>query len=296
MNKLLKRQLKKYWKGDGIPKELEPLLNSISLSYDHFEKDRQLIERSMEISSEELREALTEAEEYNKTLEEFAYIVAHDLRTPVRTIVSFNQLILKKFGKELPDEATEYFEYVITASKNMNDMFNGLLEYVILGNKENEFERVDMNEVSNLAATLLKQDINQRNTLLLIEESLPHVNGNKEQLTTLLMNLIGNALKHSNVVVPVIKIAHSTTEKGNHIFSVTDNGPGVAPKYADKIFRLFHQLIPNKKEGAGIGLALCKGIVEKHKGNIWLDSEYTDGARFYFSIPLHQKEELVPEI
>lgn len=291
INKLLLRQIRKNYSGEITP-ELIKLFTSINQSYQHYENDRILLDRAMEISNIELEEANEKLkiqsralEDKNKTLEEFIYALAHDLKTPIRSIVSFNGIILKRYASTLDDSVKEYLDYSMNSATHMNDLLTDLLDYASLSNKDGlEKTKVKLGDLVEMAKNYLKSEIDSKGADIRMTSSID-IYANKNQLTRVFTNLIGNAInyqkEHEN---PVIQI-EAREEKKNFLISIADNGIGIKKEYENKIFEAFSRLNPNSSKGTGIGLAICKKIVEQHQGEIWLDTQYSQGAKFMLSIP-----------
>lgn len=219
----------------------------------------------------------------NKELERFAYVASHDLQEPLRMVTNFTQLLSKQYGDKLDANAKEYIYYAVDGAKRMYDLINGLLDYSRIHTKGKEFKLVDLN-------TILKDTI--ENLSLIIEErkteiksdNLPTVLADESQMVQLFQNLIANSIKFSRET-PMITIS-SKSEKNHHKISFSDRGIGIDPQYFERIFQIFQRLHHrNEFQGTGIGLAICKRIVERHGGNIWVESEPGKGSTFHFTIP-----------
>jgi PAS domain S-box-containing protein len=238
----------------------------------------------MKQAEKKLKETLIELERSNKDLEQFAYVASHDLQEPLRVIASFCQLLEQKYKDQLDDKAQEYIAYAVDGSKRMQTMVDDLLSYAKVGRKS-EKTSVNLNKVLQTILMDLAISIEKSHAKIIIPE-LPSVWANQTQMAQLFQNLLNNALKFRGAKDPVVEI--SVNKKGEYWeFVVSDNGIGIAEQYFDKIFIIFKQL--NSKRvysGNGIGLALCKKIVESHGGQIWLTSEVDKGASFYFTLPV----------
>jgi PAS domain S-box-containing protein len=219
----------------------------------------------------------------NIELENFAYVASHDLQEPLRMVSSFTQLLEMKYKDKLDNEALEYIHFAIDGSKRMYDLINGLLAYSRIHTKGKEFDRVDLNIVMENAIKFLTLKIQERNAIIK-SDALPIVKGDYSQLIQLFQNLITNGIKFNNKKIPRINISVKS-ENDHYLISFKDNGIGIDPQYFDRIFRMFQRLLPKDQyEGTGIGLAICKRIVERHGGNIWVESESGKGSTFYFTI------------
>ena len=219
----------------------------------------------------------------NKALEQFAYVASHDLQEPLRTVSCFTQLLSKKYNNVLDDTAQEYVQYSVDGAERMYDMINALLAYSKVQTHGKEFRLVDMNLIMNLVMKNLSVQIKNRDASVTFDR-LPGLLADENQMVQLLQNLVSNAVKFGRRL-PQVHIS-CKEEPGFHIFSVSDNGIGIEPQYFDRIFKIFQRLVPkNEVEGTGIGLAICKIIVERHGGKIWVESEPGKGSIFYFTIP-----------
>lgn len=219
----------------------------------------------------------------NKDLESFAYVASHDLQEPLRMVTSFMQLLSMKYDNKLDEDAKEYIGFAVEGAKRMYELLNGLLTYSRLSSRGKEFSLVDMNLIMDSVLDNLKLIINERNAEIVSDE-LPAVYCDKIQMLQLLQNLISNSIKFSQSP-PKIFIS-SRIEDQFYVFSVRDEGIGIESQYFERIFQIFQRLAARDEyDGIGIGLAVCKRIVERHKGEIWVESEPGKGSVFSFTIP-----------
>ncbi len=220
----------------------------------------------------------------NAELERFAYVASHDLQEPLRMVSSFLGLLEHELEGQLNETAKKYIYFAVDGAGRMKILVNDLLEYSRIGSAKEEFAATDMNEVMKYVNHILDEDI-KKNQAVITFEPMPVISANMILIDQLLINLVGNALKYKGDKAPEISVG--STEKPDHwIFYVKDNGIGIDPKFFDKIFTIFQRLHnQNEYSGTGIGLAICKKIVEIHKGKIWVESEPDKGSAFYFSIP-----------
>lgn len=218
----------------------------------------------------------------NKELEQFAYVASHDLQEPLRMVSSFTQLLQKRYKDQLDEDAQQFIHYAVDGAVRMQGLINDLLNYSRIGTKGHKFAPVDFNQVMGKTISNLTISIQEKNALV-INDTLPTVIGDEGQLVQLMQNLVGNALKFCKTSPRVII---STVEQdGHYLFSVKDNGIGIDKQYFDKIFLIFQRLVTKEEySGTGIGLAICKRIVERHGGNIWIESEVGEGTTFYFTL------------
>lgn len=228
-----------------------------------------------------------ELERSNRDLEQFAYNISHDLQSPLRTIASYCQMLQKRCQQQIDDVANEYITSAISGTKRMKRLLDDLLEYSRVSTKPRELIDMDMEEVlvavlNNLASTI------RDSHAIVSHDALPQVTGDPTQFVQLLQNLISNALKYRRHVAPRIHIGVEDKTR-EWQFSVRDNGEGIDPKQFDRIFQIFQRLYAeDERPGAGIGLSICKRIVERHGGRIWVDSTLGEGSVFYFTIPKKQ--------
>jgi PAS domain S-box-containing protein len=238
-------------------------------------------------ADEELRKLTEELRRSNADLQQFAYIASHDLQAPLRNVEGFVQLLVKRYKKKLDDKADEYITYISEGVKDMQMLIHDLLEFSKVDSGGKTFTPVDISICLNKATSNLKAAIEQKDALITCNETLPVVYGDTIQLTSLLQNLIGNAIKFSQTQ-PMVHIS-SKIEGAWAVFAIRDNGIGMDKKDTDKIFAVFHRL-HGKSEypGTGIGLAICKKIVERHGGRIWAESEPGKGSTFYFTLQIKE--------
>lgn len=239
---------------------------------------------SLKIKNEEIQNQYKRLEESNEILSQFAYVVAHDLKEPLRSIGSYIGLIQMKHGKELPESAKEYMQFVNLGVKRMYSLLTDLLDFSQVVSQQPGAEITRPEEVLEDVKANLRNAIESKSAHIEYSENLPSICMNRLHLLQLLQNLISNALKFTTKI-PHISI-DGKEENGQILLTVEDNGIGMKKDFSNKIFVLFQQL--NKKgqfEGTGIGLTICKNIVEKYNGRIWFDSDENKGTKFYISIP-----------
>ncbi len=236
---------------------------------------------------EELKLAHIKLEQKTKEQEQFTYIASHDLQEPVRTVISFSELLEKQYVGQLDDKAAKYLFFINEASVRMSELIKGLLDYSCIG-AEKKMETFDCNDVIGGLRKDLHLVIEESNTVLNIS-SLPTIQGYKVEVRLLLQNLITNAIKFKKKdVSPVIDIS-CDSKLGYWQFEIKDNGIGIAEVHTERIFSIFQRLHSRDDyAGTGIGLAHCQKIVDLHNGEIWVDSKINEGAAFCFTI---KKEE-----
>jgi len=220
----------------------------------------------------------------NMELEQFAYVASHDLQEPLRMVSSFLNLVEKRMDGQLDDTSRQYIHFAVDGAKRMKTLIQDLLLYSRVDTNKENFTATDLNDVMQYVNHLLEEDI-KKNRAVITVKPMPVISANKTLISQLFVNLVSNALKYHGDKEPEIEVG-CTEEPGKWIFYVKDNGIGIDPKFFDKIFIIFQRLhTKNEYSGTGIGLAICKKIVETHKGRIWVESEAGKGSTFYFSIP-----------
>jgi len=230
----------------------------------------------------ELENKAMELERSNVELEQFAYIASHDLQEPLRTISSYVQLIANRYKDKLDKDADEFIDFAVDGSNRMRLLINSLLEYSRV-NKIKPFQWVESADVIEDILQDMKEQINESGTVVKYNE-LPKIYADPILIGQVFQNLIGNAIKFRDGKDPIIEIS-GKRDNAEVLFSVKDNGIGIKREYDDKIFVIFQRLNSREKyPGTGIGLSICKKIVERHGGKIWVESEPGKGATFYFTI------------
>jgi signal transduction histidine kinase len=221
----------------------------------------------------------------NNDLEQFAYVASHDLQEPLRAVSGFVELLRRDLGETLDDKRTEYMKYVVDGVYRMQSLIHDLLEYSRIGTKGNPPQSTNVKEVLDKAILNLHKSVEESGATVQAQ-NLPVVRMDPIQLEQLLQNLVGNALKfRSKISHPEITVS-SSRGAGHWLLCVQDNGIGIDPRFAERIFLIFQRLhTRNEYPGTGIGLALCKKIVERHGGKIWVESKPGEGASFFFTIP-----------
>lgn len=221
--------------------------------------------------------------EKNKDLEQFAYIISHDLQEPLRTINDFIELIGKEFVGDMDEDLKQYLEFIAQAVNRMRVLIRNVLEYSQLG-KNNQLVQVNCNTILNDILIDLNSIIKESQAKIEFE-NLPVIYAFPIELKQLFQNLIVNAIKFRKRDIPAEIIINAKKENSNWLFAVQDNGIGINKKHQKKIFQIFQRLHNRSEyEGTGIGLAFCKKIVELHDGNIWVEAQEGEGSTFYFSI------------
>ena len=238
--------------------------------------------KELAFQNEEKEKRATELTNANKELAQFAYLTSHDLQEPLRTLSTYTQLLAQRYDDKFDSEGQQFIHYIIESALRMNDLINDLLTYSRIGASPKTFSQVNFDNV--ISKVIRKNAISiKEQEAVITADALPSVWGDEGQLIQLLQHLVLNALKFCNTT-PVVHIS-AKEEPDHYLYSVKDNGIGIEQQYADRIFLIFQRLA-NRHEysGTGIGLAVCKRIVERHGGTIWFESQLGEGTTFYFTI------------
>jgi signal transduction histidine kinase len=269
----------------GAPREIVDL----SLEIDAM-RQRIVHELSTVESARIALEAQTlELNRSNAELEQFAYVASHDLQEPLRKVASFCQALERRYHGQLDERADQYIEFAVDGAKRMQTLINDLLAFSRVGHSGRALEPLDLNEILAEAKTTLSHTLEHAHASVLAEP-LPTVRGERALLVSLFQNLIGNAVKFRGAEAPVVRVS-AEREDSQWQFSCTDNGLGLDPEYAERIFVIFQRL--HTKEaypGTGIGLAMCRKIIEYHGGRMWLDPNHSPGAQFRFTLPIAEEK------
>jgi signal transduction histidine kinase len=244
-----------------------------------------------------LDEQAVELRRSNAELEQFAYVASHDLQEPLRKVASFCQLLEKRYGDQLDERGLEYIAFAVDGAKRMQVLINDLLSFSRVGRVGAKTAAVDLDATLDDALANLATAIGESNAEIVRPQRLPRVVGDPTLLTVVWQNLIGNALKFRHTDRSpriVIGCERGTGDRADEwLLSLADNGIGIEEEFADKVFVIFQRLHGRDAyDGTGLGLALCKKIVEHHGGSIWIDTSYTDGTRFLLTIPAGRDEKV----
>ncbi len=261
--------------------EIGQLTDSFNLMAQEISKKQDELINKNEYIKQQAEELL---HRYNSDLEQFAYVTTHDLIEPLRMITSYTQLLQRRYSHNFNDDAKEYMNYITEGVQRMHKIINDLFEYSHIRTNESDFEDTDFNEVIEDVLKKIEPDIKAGNALI-ISDKLPKIKAVKSNMVQVFQNLIANAIKFRSPLRQCeIRVGFEDRGK-DWLFYVRDNGIGFEPKYADKVFEIFKRL--NRRDqyaGSGMGLAICKNIVERHGGKIWAEPILEQGCTFYFTI------------
>jgi light-regulated signal transduction histidine kinase (bacteriophytochrome) len=234
---------------------------------------------------EKLQEYAYRLENSNRELTEFAHIASHDLKAPLRSIMSFAQLFERRNINKFDDTDREYFNFIKSNATQSARLIEDLLNYSKIDKNLGEPVAVDINKCIFIAEMNMQSLLREKNAVIQYE-NLPILRGHTSLITQLFQNLINNGIKYNKSAQPCIKIGLQRNERNECVFSVSDNGIGIAAENFDKVFAMFRRLhTQTEYDGTGIGLSFCTRIVETYGGKIWLESEIEKGTTFYFTLP-----------
>jgi light-regulated signal transduction histidine kinase (bacteriophytochrome) len=257
----------------SILRDITPLkMAEQELQQAHDDLERRVAERTAELSR------------INAELEKFAYIASHDLQEPLRTVINFSDLLERRYQDKLDADGREFLGFIVSGVLRMRRLVDDLLEFSRTGHERVVRKPVDCEGVLERVLASLGQSVAECGAVV-THDALPTVLADAGQLEQLLQNLVGNALKFRGDKQPVVHIGIEA-QPADWLFSVADNGIGLDPRFAGRIFEMFQRLHGvGKYVGSGVGLAICKKIVERHAGRIWVESTEGRGATFYFTLP-----------
>jgi PAS domain S-box-containing protein len=237
-------------------------------------------------AEEQLAAQAQELARSNAELQEFAYVASHDLQEPLRAVAGCVEIIRRRYQGKLDERADQVITHTVEGAARMQNLINDLLAYSRIGSRDRPFEPTDCQAVLNTVLANLEVPISESGARITHDE-LPTILADSGQLTQLFQNLISNAVKFCGDQAPQIHIGVKK-QNGEWVFAVSDNGIGIEPLYFERIFRIFQRLhARNDYPGTGIGLAICKRVVERHGGRIWVESNSGQGATFFFTFPTH---------
>jgi PAS domain S-box-containing protein len=277
------------WYSNNLVDETEQIVGSIALGADITRRKQ---------AEDKLHQTLNELARSNAELERFAYVASHDLQEPLRMVASFVQLLAERYQGQLDADADEFIRFAVDGAQRMHQLINDLLAYSRISTRGRSLEPTDAGAVLDDALWNLNYAIEEASATV-THDPLPTVLADHTQLLQIFQNLIGNAIKFRGEVPPVVHISAQAenAQQGNEgnppfphpaffVFSVRDNGIGIAPEYHDRIFGVFQRLHTRTEyPGTGIGLAICRRVIERHGGRIWVESQFGQGTTFYFTLP-----------
>jgi signal transduction histidine kinase len=259
---------------NNMANNIEGLIDSLSQA-----------EAALREANESLTRKAQELARSNSELEQFAYVASHDLQEPLRMISSYTQLIVRRYGERLDSDAREFMDFVVDGAARMKQLIEDLLAYSRVGTHGKQLKPTDCEAVLVKALTNLRSTV-ETNRAVVTHDALPTVAADGTQLVQLFQNLIGNAIKFRGKPAPAVHIS-AKEEDQTWLFAVKDNGIGIEPQYFERIFMVFQRLhIKSEYPGTGIGLAICKKVVDRHGGRIWVESRAEGGSCFYFTLPM----------
>jgi signal transduction histidine kinase len=233
----------------------------------------------------ELEQANAELKRSNLDLQQFSYIASHDLQEPLRMVASYTQLLSSRYKERLDEDADTFIAFAVDGCNRMKNLIQDLLAYSSSGLHEKALCVISGDDVFQEALTNLRAMIEESGAMV-THDALPQVTTDDGQLVQVFQNLVGNAIKYRSAAVPRVHVSARNNEGKEWIFSVRDNGLGIDPQYFERIFIIFQRLHGQQEfEGTGIGLAICKRVLERMGGRIWVESEVEKGSTFYFALP-----------
>jgi PAS domain S-box-containing protein len=246
--------------------------------------ERVIVAQALQESEERYRQRAEDLARSNAELEQFAYVASHDLQEPLRMVSSYLQLLERRYGSQLDETASEFIGYAVDGATRMKRLISDLLSFSRVNTRAQEPVLTDLNRVVEQVLKDLQMAV-EENEATITYDPMPHLKVDATQLAQVFQNLIGNSLKFRSGQPPQVHIGAKRLD-GGWQFSVRDNGIGIDPRYADRIFIIFQRLHTREEySGTGIGLAICKKIVERHGGRIWMESQLGQGATFFFTLP-----------
>lgn len=264
--------------------DLSALSSMVGLGVGFYDAQARTRERKVRQHNRKLQNTRKQLEASNERFEQFAHAASHDLQEPLRMITNYLGLIERRYGDELDESGEEFIEFAIDGAERMREMIDGLLELSRVNTQGDPFDTVDLDAVLDDVLTDLQFKIEETEAEL-TRDPLPTVEGDGRQLQLLLQNLLNNAIDYSGDTPPRIHVS-AMQEESEWTVSVHDEGIGIDAEDIDHIFDVFERLhTVNEHSGSGIGLTLCKRVVERHNGEIWVESELGEGSVFYFTLP-----------
>ena len=240
--------------------------------------ERKKFEEHLVKTAEELRRS-------NDQLQQFGYVASHDLQEPLRMVASYTQLLATRYKGRLDSDADDFIDYAVDGCNRMQGLIQDLLAYSRSGTNEKALREISGENALKEALANLRATIGESGAIV-THDSLPSITTDEVQLVQVFQNLVGNAIKYCSAAVPLVHVSATKNGGNEWIFSVRDNGLGIEPQYFERIFIIFQRLHGRQEfNGTGIGLAICKKIVERLGGRIWVESQLAKGSTFYFALP-----------
>ncbi|MGK7897457.1 MAG: ATP-binding protein, partial [Xenococcus sp. (in: cyanobacteria)] len=240
--------------------------------------------------ADELALLASDLQRSNAELKRFAYVASHDLQEPLNHVSNYVQLLEMRYGDHLDEDAKDFIGFAVEGVSLMQTLIDDVLAYSKVDSQGSQFELTEVGVALKQAITNLQRRIRESQAKIIIQDSLPTIMADQTQLMQLFQNLIGNAIKFRSAATPEIAIK-AERQEDEWLFSVTDNAIGIDPQFGDRIFVIFQRLhTRDEYPGTGMGLAICKKIIECHRGRIWVESELGKGSTFYFTIPVGGRE------
>lgn len=254
-------------------------------------------EAALFAANKENEELAVEIKRLNQELDQFAYIISHDLKAPVRNISSFMKLLSNRFSTTLPPDGKEFIHMAQICSDRLGQQIDDMLSYCRVNRNLPPAADIDLNEVVRTISMELSAKLNEANAEIIVEKGLPLLkDAHSSMIYQVMQNLVANGIKFNNNPNPVVVIDYKE-EADRVCFSVNDNGIGIPKGFEGKLFQMFKRLhTQDQFEGTGIGLALCKKIVTFYKGEIWYESGKGTGTTFYFTLPKHMVGHAMPKL
>jgi signal transduction histidine kinase len=234
---------------------------------------------------EEIVQKSQEIQRRNKELDDFTYVVSHDLKEPLISIEAYSKILMDEYYIKLQGDGSEFLQSIVQASTRMKSLIDDLLTLSRISRITESFKPVDVESIIEDIKIDFNYSMQSKNVKLVVQDSIPKVFGNETQMKVLFRNLISNAIKFNNKQNPIIEVGYENFGNDRYKYFIKDNGIGIDEKYFEKIFAIFQRLHSRDEyEGTGAGLAIVKKIVEMHRGNIWVESNLGDGTAFYFTL------------
>ncbi|MCG2712053.1 MAG: ATP-binding protein [Candidatus Omnitrophica bacterium] len=272
-----------------LAKGFNKMTADLKKSRDELHEYNKTLELKIEERTKEIQKANAELKGINKELDDFTYIVSHDLKEPLRSVFAFSKFVSEDYKDKIDEQGIAYLDRINAGAERMQALIEDLLEISRIGRKKNPIVEVEVENIIKEAEFRLEYAIKEKNVKIIIENEFPKIFCDRLRITEVFANLFSNAIKFNDKEQPQIKVG--CREKGIfHEFYVKDNGPGIEAEYFDKIFQIFQRLGRREDtEGTGAGLAIVKKIIEMHYGKVWVESKVGEGTAFYFTLPKEKK-------